>query len=887
MKKNFYYLSMVCMLIFVCFSSLHGYANSSFSEKDDATQEGVFITQQADKKTIKGSVTDKKGEPLPGVNVVVKGTTIGVTTDFDGNYSFDVPEDAEILVFSFIGYRTNEVLIGGKIRVDIIMVEDLLSLDEVVVTGGINPKQKIESSVAISTFNAKEIALEAPQSAATLLKMVPGFVVETSGGAVGNNLFARGIPSAGAYEYVQIQEDGIPVFEDGALQFANADNWYRVDETLNRMEAVRGGSGSIFATNSPGGIINLISKTGTNEDKGVAKFSVGDFGLLRTDLNLSGPLVKDKLFYNVGGFYRVDEGIRDPGFTANKGGQIKANLTYKLDNGYVRLNYKKLNDRNIFYLPIPLQGKDNPKGVKGFDPNFGTLTSRNFSKLNVPQPGGGSYQRDLEDGIHPIVDAIGAEMKFDINENWSIKNVFRNTDIDLTYNAIFTYGAPTAGAEAANSLFEVSNPIYEYAGTGEIANPELVAEVGFWAIDKQMHNFVNDFRFAYREDNFNLTFGYYYSNYKSNQQWNWSNLLIEATDDPRLLNLYDGDKSSGETNYARTLNGVSKISWLTRDAQTKGIINAFYLNSEIEASDDLNFDIGIRYDIDRYSGYKAFSDWDNPISLGMDETSADDFILVTGGPYTYWEYDVDKFSFSLGGNYKFTPKMSAYARISSGFRSPIEEAYYDNASDLSELKDTKVRQYELGYKANYENLALYASFFYMDMENIAFTDILADGTSEGVFAGSENIGLELEAMYKYDWLDLSFKGTIQDPKLTDLGATSIIEGNQVRRIPKFYFNFRPSAEITKDFSLFANWGHYGKKYVDNENKVELPSYDGIDFGANYTIDEITFSANLKNAFNEIGLTEGNPRVTSGSVGDTYYARPILGRNFMFSVTYNF
>ena len=61
-----------------------------------------------------------------------------------------------------------------------------------------------------------------------------------------------------------------------------------------------------------GGIINFISKTGQNEFMGTTKLTVGDYGLFRTDFNMGGSIVEDKLFFNVGGFYRVDEGIRSP-----------------------------------------------------------------------------------------------------------------------------------------------------------------------------------------------------------------------------------------------------------------------------------------------------------------------------------------------------------------------------------------------------------------------------------------------------------------------------------------------------------------------------------------------------------------------------------------------
>jgi iron complex outermembrane receptor protein len=281
------------------------------------------------------------------------------------------------LLFTYVGHVAREMRVtvaDMPVVLDAQLTEDVLNLQDIVVTGTVNPRRKIASSVAISTFSSNRIAQLAPASTADLLQRVPGFVVETSGGEVGNNLFARGIPSAGAYEYVQIQEDGMPVFEDGALQFANADNWLRIDESIHRMEALRGGSGSIFASNAPGGIINFISKTGTNDFAGTAKLTTGTFGLLRTDLNVGGALVPDKLFFNVGGFYRTDKGVRDPGFKANDGGQIKGNLRYNLNRGYVKFFFKKLNDKNLFLLPIPLTDKDDPKGVPGFDPHYGTLT---------------------------------------------------------------------------------------------------------------------------------------------------------------------------------------------------------------------------------------------------------------------------------------------------------------------------------------------------------------------------------------------------------------------------------------------------------------------------------------------------------------------------------
>jgi len=98
--------------------------------------------------TVTGTVIDSDGFPLIGVNVVVKNTTIGTTTDLDGNYSIDAPEGA-ILEFSYIGFQTIEEPVGGRSVIDITMRGDSELLDEVVVVGyGVQRKSDLTGSVA-------------------------------------------------------------------------------------------------------------------------------------------------------------------------------------------------------------------------------------------------------------------------------------------------------------------------------------------------------------------------------------------------------------------------------------------------------------------------------------------------------------------------------------------------------------------------------------------------------------------------------------------------------------------------------------------------------------------------------------------------------------------
>src|SRR5690606_14761666 len=99
--------------------------------------------------SISGRVTDETNTPLPGVNVLIAGTSQGTVTDVEGNYVLEVPEDAETLVFSFIGYVSQEVAINNRTEVNVSLMPDIQSLQEVVVVGyGQQRKETVTGSVA-------------------------------------------------------------------------------------------------------------------------------------------------------------------------------------------------------------------------------------------------------------------------------------------------------------------------------------------------------------------------------------------------------------------------------------------------------------------------------------------------------------------------------------------------------------------------------------------------------------------------------------------------------------------------------------------------------------------------------------------------------------------
>ncbi|WP_255702649.1 carboxypeptidase-like regulatory domain-containing protein [Antarcticibacterium sp. 1MA-6-2] len=131
--------------------------------------------------SVTGTVLDEEtGVPLPGTNIVEKGTSNGVMTDFDGNFEIDVPANAT-LVISYIGYKSSEVEVQGKSRVEIALTPDSATLDEVVVVG-YGTQKKVNLTGAVTTVDSEVLqSRPVPNVSQMLQGVVPGLNFQTSG----------------------------------------------------------------------------------------------------------------------------------------------------------------------------------------------------------------------------------------------------------------------------------------------------------------------------------------------------------------------------------------------------------------------------------------------------------------------------------------------------------------------------------------------------------------------------------------------------------------------------------------------------------------------------------------------------------------------------------
>lgn len=169
----------------------------------------------AQDRTISGNISsDEDGSGLPGVNVIIKGTTVGTTTDVNGSYTLDVPSDGGTLVFSFIGLASQEIEIGARSVVDVVMSSEVEELQEVVVTALGITKEKAALGYAVTSVGGSQLEARPEADIARLLRgKVPGVDITSQSGVTGTgtNIIIRGYSSISGSNQPMFVLDGVPI----------------------------------------------------------------------------------------------------------------------------------------------------------------------------------------------------------------------------------------------------------------------------------------------------------------------------------------------------------------------------------------------------------------------------------------------------------------------------------------------------------------------------------------------------------------------------------------------------------------------------------------------------------------------------------------------------
>ena len=751
--------------------------------------------------------------------------------------------------------------------------------DEIIVTGtaggGVNRQA---AAFAITNITSDAIDKAAPNSTADLFKVIPGVSAESSGGQNGANIFVRGYPSGGDAEFVTLTVQGVPFFSPPTLSFLENTQLIRIDETIDRVEAVRGGTGALFGNGQPGLTVNFVQKEGGRDFEGLVKASITDYGDLRGDMLLSGPLGENTSFM-VGGYYSSGHGIRNPGFTADTGGQITGNIRHDFDKGSLLVYARYLNDHGQWLLPIPVVRDGNKVRQFGnIDPGTGALAGPETRLAVLPD----GTRTDLADGRGAKLINLGTNFDYEIGDGLQLRYraSYLNGDADTT-GLVPASTAMTANAYAASLGSSVGSLTYVNGGQA-VAGTQQVIRAGTWIVRKQIEDFTNDLNVEWESGNNKFTLGGYYSDFSSNDQWNLGNVhLLTAENNGRLLNL---TLANGQIAAS---NGYTQGSFFNVNAAYDGREYAFYAVDEYQITPELRFDAGLRY-----QNYRATGSIENNSSVDTDNnpnTLYNNGTAVLNGTFRNIAYKKGAWSWTAGLNYDFSSQVGAYIRYNRGNTNP----FFDNLRD-GIFVSPRVDNYEGGIKVRTDMVSLYATLFHTKFSGLV-TTVIQNGAPVADIGGARSTGIELEGQLRpVDNFTVAFSGTWLDAKYRNFfagGGTVDLSGNRVQRQPKWQWRVTPSYDIEfgdSKVSLFSTFSYIGDRFSDTANTQSLPHYFKIDAGVSFDVNQaLTFAVTADNLTDKVGLTEGDPRTLGQTGGEVVNARPILGRSFRFSAAYKF
>ncbi|MFG4003348.1 TonB-dependent receptor [Flavobacterium aquidurense] len=882
-----------------------------------------FCTQMTAQQTIKGRVTDQNNEPLFGVSIAVKGTNKGANTDVTGEYAIEVKANAT-LIFNYIGFKSKQVVITTQKTVDVSLEEDTQALDEIVVTGVFDKRTKMQSSVSISTLSAKQIERVATTSAADLLKNIPGVYVNSSQGEIRNTVYSRGVSSgsndgASGYYYVSMQEDGLPV-TNATFSNYGPDYFLRTDATLGRLEAVRGGTASILGNNAPGGIFNYVSKTGGDKFSGEIRAKNGLEGngqnpYYRLDFNFGGPLSKDKsVAFNIGGFWRQNDGDRYSGYPMNKGGQLKANVVKTYKTGNVKIFAKYLNDHNGFNEFLPTIGFTDPKFPAGVTNTTSVLIPSVKADVTINETGK-KVHFDSRDLVHSKDASIGLNWEQNLGDGWKIDNKFRYSDKRALWNttsivspfamdnAIF-YGfsgltdANSAGAtysfndHATGTQFgSVTNNFYESFTVnkgdfpGASIQPNSLYFHPLLLTDNKMKEIIEQFTITKKLKNMSFTAGAFYASSKLNRMDGAAGVTYSQMTSPHPLltdisyvGFFDGQtyQMTNKDGIIGGSGGSSAFSFM--DAKQKQF--ALFFGHNWEISSKLNFDWGVRYEDLSYNGSNQIGvtvasttgGFDgNPLTVYDNNGGAIDAV------YNYKDQKINTFSFSGGLNYKYTDNQAVYARYSQGAKAPDLTMFVgintQLAADNLDPRAQKIQQFELGYKLKTGKTNIFVTPFYSLLSNVGLqvqgqegVDLTSLYYAPTLYNKYRTVGVELEANQEFtEKFSVRAVATFQNSKAVeyktwDLGENGAADdktvdfsGNKTDNSAEVILRISPSYTSGKFYSSL-DFSYMGKRPANVANAFDLPSYNTSNLNLGYTINKNwQVQGNINNVFNQIAV----------------------------------
>ena len=895
--------------------------------------------------TVTGTVIDSEiGTGLPGATIVVKGTSDGVSSDFNGSFSISVDSGATLVV-SYVGYESQEVVVGESVNVGVIQLQpgdNILS--GVTVFGSVFLAKDRQTPVAVSTLTTSEIEerignLELPE----LLNSTPGVFATGGGGAFGDSrITLRGFQQ----ENIAVLINGMPVndMENGRVYWSN---WAGLTDVVSAMQVQRGLGSSPLPISSVGGTINIVTKSTELSEGGKISVRTGNDNYLKTVVN-----------YNTG---KMDNGSALSLLFSRTAGDGYVNGTEFEAYSYF-FGYGKESDdgksnvqfivtgapqihghryRSFYNQALLQQYKD--YGRK-YNYNYGTLDGESFNMRNnfyhkpiasVNWEYTPNDKTTLSTTIYASVGRGGGTG--DIGRLYG----YQYFSGDLNYNGRYALRNPQTGHVDFDKIYSSNSGQATTFYNGRTYSNVVDAATGLYIVNDQdervngvkrngiirrasmnSHNWVGGLINLKKQatENFAYQIGADLRYYKGIHYRRVDNLL--GADGYR-----DFDKYDRVSNGAVITEAIPHNDW-------GNLWNVF------GSTDD---DPKIDYHNDGLVSWQGL--------FGQAEWVTDTYsVFVQGSVANQGFQRVDYFRYApndpmhksekkniLGGtikagaNYNIDAKNNVYVNAGYYSKAPNFDAVfqdYDNyVTPDSDLTNEKVVGVEAGYGFRSSDLTMNLNVYRTSWKDRFLSDYVRINGVGGManYTGVEQVhqGVEFDAKWRISPLvdlegmltlgNYEYGSDVTDSNVTNNSGQSIgsatlyLDGEKVgttaHKTARLNLTVNPSDKFKFNLSLFHADDIFGtvntEDFQDPEDTtMKLPSYELFDFGSSYTLSiggkDVYLRLNINNIFDEEYYYMSNNNVFASPGEPTYKGMPLnakvfpgWGRTYNLGLTYRF
>jgi outer membrane receptor protein involved in Fe transport len=781
----------------------------------------------------------------------------------------------------------------------------------IIVTGSSVKRTEANTPAKTTLFNNEDISRRGFTSQADILMSVPGIKVEGGGGEVATNAFVRGLPSGGQFQFTPLNYDGMPSFQSGMSSSAQ-DVYFRPDIGIERVEFVGGGVSNLFGPGSVAGIINYISKTGSDVPESTVQVELAEDGRMRTDFFTGGALSSDEnLYYAMSGYYRHDEGPLDTGL-ATEGYQLRGNILKEFNNGFLKVSGQLINDSVQFFLPLPLDGGSRERLTGNDGETVYVAQTVAAAELSYPTSTG-KYESTIRDGVSTEGGSLAVHFEKELTNTWTLTGKAKAADYIHTFN-LFLDGDGVAnspepqdgyaanpshgfGGESLTDLYGTAN--YTWSETGN-ALPDDYLLFGNRLLDRQRDG-------SFYSTEFNLTGALQGSTFDHTvnigtffihaEQMDYNIISSYLADfsngkNARLVDLSFTDDQGNEVQYSK--NGVVGPGTSYTNKRLTSDRVAIYVTDQME-NDTWAIDLGVR--VEQATGTQK-SEGSEFVTVSNDPGLAPNLQVnkAGNGQFTYGEVSTTEAAFSAAVLYKMDDKnLNIYANASQGYFFPqLRSIKFDTNGEPQSYEGEDITLASIGFKYFPDDLYIDASLFMANLDNRRNVDFVNDGSGglkETVTTlSTATQGAEVIARWNIsDEFTVDGNVTYQNAEFSE-GAN---DGLEPARQPEFSGNLGLAYDNGfLDARLAVSY--FGDNFANNSNTVELDSHSIATFDVGYTWEisndeQIRLGLGVFNAFNSEGITEGSPRQGNSQVsgGDFFVGRPILPRRFSITARYDF